>query len=612
MYRITSEAQQKVPVGRAIANVQTYVLDQNLQPVPINIPGELHIGGDGLARGYLNRPELTAEKFILNPFSDSTYLYKTGDLVRYLPNGNIEFIGRIDHQVKIRGFRIELGEIEAVLVQHPQVREVVVTAREDTPGDKRLVAYVVPHQRTPILDELRRLLKQKLPDYMIPAAFVILNALPLTPNSKVDRRALPAPENIKQKREETFVAPRARLEKELTKIWEQVLGIQPVGITDNFFDLGGHSLLAMRLVAEIEKAFDKKLPLAALFQFSTVEQLVNTLDQNESTTEQEINQPYPEASISKTSPPKPQLSSQDYHTLLAIVGGRQGQRPCSGSLMVAMQPNGSKPPLFFCASSLEEIALLAKHLPQEQPVYLLESGYTLEKTTNNIKAIAARHVEDICRVQPKEPYLLAGYSWGAIVAYEIAQQLQAQSKEVALLALLDRDGPQATYRYYQRIVHYFKYNWYHLSSLTPGQQMSYLHLKVKRFLYRLSTPRTNHQAMPTDSFGQNRKQYVPQPYFGQVTLFLNSENSLRRFLFPRGGWDKQVIPKLNCHVVPGDHHSLLKEPYVQVLAEKLMVCLEQGVVHQASGQCSVLSQSPYLPVTGTRVGNCSTSGRNAG
>jgi len=271
-----------VPIGRPIANTQVYVLDHYLHPVPIAVPGELYIGGDGLARGYLNCPELNAQKFIPNPFSDEpgARLYKTGDLVRYLPDGNIEFLGRIDHQVKIRGFRIELAEIEAILSQHPDVRTAVVVAREDMPGQKRVVAYLVANQPpAPPSSELRRFLKQKLPDYMVPSAFVMLPALPLTPNGKVNRQALPTPNQVRPELELAFVAPRDALETQLTRIWSEVLGIQPIGVTDNFFELGGHSLLAVRLFALIKQRCGKSLPLATLFQQGTVEQLASILRQ---------------------------------------------------------------------------------------------------------------------------------------------------------------------------------------------------------------------------------------------------------------------------------------------------------------------------------------------
>ncbi|MEI2579470.1 non-ribosomal peptide synthase/polyketide synthase [Scytonema sp. PRP1] len=264
-----------IPIGQAISNTQTYILDQNLQPVPVGVPGELYLGGVGLARGYLNRPELTNEKFIPNPFAKAgeSRLYKTGDLARYLPDSNIEYLGRIDNQVKIRGFRIELGEIEALLSQHEDVQASCVITREDIPGQKHLVAYVVPQKQViPTSDELRQFLKAKLPDYMVPNAFVILEALPLTPNGKVDRRALPAPD-LDSEIADKFVAPRNSIEEKIALIWSQVLRLERVGIDDNFFELGGHSLLATQVISRLQEALQISLPLRSLFESPTVAQL---------------------------------------------------------------------------------------------------------------------------------------------------------------------------------------------------------------------------------------------------------------------------------------------------------------------------------------------------
>ncbi len=271
---------QLVPIGRPIANTQLYILDRHFQPVPIGVVGELYIGGDGLGRGYLNRPELTAEKFSPNPFSPnkSTHLYKTGDLARYLADGNIEFLGRIDNQVKIRGFRIELGEIESVLSQHPDVVNAIAIVYEDAPGDKRLIAYVIPQPSATLTQtELRQFLNQKLPDYMLPAAFVVLDSFPLTPNGKIDRHALPAPDRTQVASAETFVAPRNELEQQLAKIWSELLKIQSIGIEDNFFALGGHSLLATQVMSRIQTFYSLSIPLRYIFEYPTIAQLGDSL-----------------------------------------------------------------------------------------------------------------------------------------------------------------------------------------------------------------------------------------------------------------------------------------------------------------------------------------------
>ncbi|TRU61739.1 MAG: amino acid adenylation domain-containing protein [Microcystis aeruginosa Ma_QC_C_20070823_S13] len=276
-----SEKINSVLIGRPIANTKAYILDQNLQPVPIGVKGELHLCGVRLARGYLNRPELTAEKFINNPFANAAFnrLYKTGDLARYLPDGNIECFGRIDNQVKIRGFRIELGEIEAVLNQNIDVQTSCVIIREDTPGDKYLVAYIVAHyERIPMISELRQFLSSKLPLYMVPQAFVFLESLPLTTNRKVDRRALPAPDKIGNRRDQ-YVAPRNGIEEMLVQIWTEILKVEQVGIYDNFFEIGGHSLLATQLVSRIRSLFKIELPLRSLFGAATVAELAHLIGQ---------------------------------------------------------------------------------------------------------------------------------------------------------------------------------------------------------------------------------------------------------------------------------------------------------------------------------------------
>ncbi|MHC0068641.1 non-ribosomal peptide synthetase, partial [Nostoc sp. UIC 10890] len=287
-----------VPIGRPIANTQIYILDAYLQPVPVGVTGEIYIGGVGLARGYFNRPELTQEKFIPNPFtrnmgenedqsSNLERLYKTGDLARYLPDGNIELLGRVDNQVKIRGFRVELGEIEGALRLHPSIQQTVITARIDDSGDKRLVAYIVSQpKQTPTTDELRLFLKQKLPEYMVPSAFVFLDTLPLTPNGKIDRHALPAPDSSRPNLTQIFVAPRSVVEQQIADIWTSVLKLQKIGIHDNFFTLGGHSLLATQVISRLRSTFGVDLSVRALFEAPTVAQLADRIETFQWVTEQ--------------------------------------------------------------------------------------------------------------------------------------------------------------------------------------------------------------------------------------------------------------------------------------------------------------------------------------
>jgi amino acid adenylation domain-containing protein len=274
--KLLREDIQSIPIGKPIGDRKVYLLDTNLKPVPIGVAGEVYVGGESLARGYLNRAELTAEKFVPNPYSTEpgARLYKAGDLVRYLADGNIEFLGRTDNQVKIRGFRIELREIEAVLSEHPSVRETIVLVREDTPGNKYLVAYVVPFNMTPSAEELRSYLKRKLPDYMLPAVFLSLESWPLTPNGKINRNALPVPSRDKLE----FTAPRTRVEELLVNIWTEVLKLEQVGVHDNFFELGGHSLLATQVVSRIYKTFQVDLPVRSLFEEPTAAKLAQRID----------------------------------------------------------------------------------------------------------------------------------------------------------------------------------------------------------------------------------------------------------------------------------------------------------------------------------------------
>ena len=270
-------------IGKPIVNTRIHLLDANLQPVPIGVSGELHIGGDGLARGYLNRPELTAEKFIPDPLSaePGNRLYKTGDLARFLSDGQIEYIGRIDHQVKVRGFRIELGEIEATLLQHPTVKEAIAIVREDTPGEKLLVGYFVPQTGTDgagIISELRRSLKTQLPDYMVPTILMALDALPLTPNGKANRKALPQPDAYRPELAANYVAPKTTLETQIAELWAQVLKLERVGIEDNFFDLGGYSLLAMQVITRLRQAIAIELSLRTFFEAPTVAELADRIE----------------------------------------------------------------------------------------------------------------------------------------------------------------------------------------------------------------------------------------------------------------------------------------------------------------------------------------------
>ncbi len=397
--RPTQPVSSPVPIGTPISNTQIYVLDADLQPVPIGVPGELYIGGDGLARGYWNRPNLTAERFIANPFptSPSAYLYRTGDRVRYRPDGHLEFLGRLDHQVKIRGFRIELGEIETVIGQHPSVRQVVVVARSEASGSKCLVAYIVPQSDEPLCRKtLRDDLQAKLPDYMIPSNLVWLDALPMTSNGKIDRRSLPEPNPVEVEYGRSFIAPRTPLEQQIAGVWYQLLGTDHIDVQDNFFELGGHSLLATQLMYQLCATLNLDMTPSPhlLYEAPTVEQLAMRLLQN-------TKRPY-------------------------------------GESLVEIQTDGSRAP-FFWVHGGESTVLLPRYLGPDQPFY----GFRYQSHTGHrarytlIEEIAAHYLEDVQQIQPQGPYFLGGFCIGAFLAFEMAQQLVKQGEQIALLLMLE-------------------------------------------------------------------------------------------------------------------------------------------------------------------------------
>ena len=390
-------AERTISLGRPIANTHVYVLDLNRVPVPVGIPGELYIGGMGLARGYRGAPQLTAERFVPSPFHAGERLYRTGDQVKWLPDGRLDYVGRIDYQVKLRGFRIELGEIETLLADDPTVRQAVVIVREDVPGDKRLVGYVLAREgRSCDPLALRRALKDMVPDYMVPAAIVPLETFPLTPNGKVDRGALPAPSAEPVHDSAQAIEPRTRVELQLVAIWEQVLGIAPIGVRDNFFALGGYSLLALRMFSAIEQTVGIRLPMAMLFQAPTIEQLA---------------------------------------AVLADEGCTVRWRS-----LVAIQPEGKNPPFFAVpgvGGNVLVFARLARLLGEAQPFYGLQARGLdgREKPFMRVEEMAAHYIEEIRSVQPHGPYLIGGTCTGGLAAYEIAQQLTAQGEQVILTVM---------------------------------------------------------------------------------------------------------------------------------------------------------------------------------
>jgi amino acid adenylation domain-containing protein len=569
---------EAIPLGRGIADVQLLVLNTSQQLAGIGEVGEIYVRTPYLAKGYIGSEELTQERFLINPFTKQSddRLYQTGDLGRYLPDGNIEFLGRIDHQVKIRGFRIELGEIEAVLAQNPSVRETRVIAREDQPGDKRLVAYVVPNQeQAPKSNELRSFLKEKLPNYMVPSAFVMLEALPLTPNGKVNRRALPAPEQAKHEAEETFVAPRDEIELLLSQVWEKVLGIQSISVNANFFDLGGHSLLAVRLFSQIEKSFGKNLPLATLFQAPTVEQLANVL--------------------------RFKGWSAPWRSLVAIqpllCDNNDDQVYSFG------RSTASKPPLF-CVPGLGGNVLyyrdLARYLGSDQPFYGLQARGLdgKEAPFSRIEDMAAHYIKEIRTIQPEGPYFLGGHSFGGTVAFEMAQQLHKQGQKVALLALFDAASPKLLLTDSLPLLERFSIHSSNLSRLKPKQMLKYVLVRVKFHFNQLykklkvssrskrSLPDYPQSANIIETHYQAFKNYELQFYPDQVTLFRSREGYPKYSHDPQLGWGELAVGGLEIYEISGPHEAVLEEPHVRGLAEKLRACLEQARKQQfGDGLC---------------------------
>ncbi len=518
-----------VPIGYPITNTMCYILDTNQQPVPVGVLGELYIGGPGVARGYLNQPELSVAKFIANPFNPTAddKLYRTGDLVRYHLDGAIEFIGRIDRQVKLRGFRIELGEIDEILKQHPALHDCLTLLREDTPGDKRLVTYVTARVQQVINEQaLRQHLKVRLPDYMIPSAFVIMDEFPLTPNGKVDREALPAP--ILGFSVECSGGSHNPLEFHLVKIWENLLRRNPIGIHDNFFELGGHSLLAVKLFDQIEKHFGKKLPLDTLWsEGATVHTLACILEQNQSTTL------WPE--------------------------------------LVQIKPGSNQTPLFCIhtmGGNLFHYYELAPALSPQLPVYGLQARgvYGKQIPRDNVADIAADCINAMRQRQPNGPYRIAGFSSGGIVAFEMAQQLHLQGEVVSTLALLDCYAPGVSHK---------GIFWSQLRRLLTLKDLRHF----QEYLYhRILYPPGLRNLRQMHTIGETHRwahwSYKPKPYPGRIDLFVADESE-KRASDPLLGWSKVIKGELVVHSVPGTHGLMVKAPCVDVLAEKLQHILDQ-------------------------------------
>ncbi|MDF5709057.1 MAG: amino acid adenylation domain-containing protein [Nostoc sp. S4] len=554
------------PVGSPLPQTQALVFTPNHQLCGIGEPGEIVIRTPFRSLGYINAQQENRSRFVQNPFGneEQDWIYYTGDRGSYGPDGSLQILGRQDHQVKIRGIRIEPGEIETVLAQHPNVFQTVVIAREDVPGDQRLVAYIIPNQDSvTTISEIRRFLSTKLPQYMLPSAFVLLDTIPLTANGKVNRRALPAPDLSRQEPEGTFVAPRNQVERQLTEIWEQLLGVQPIGVQDNFFELGGHSLLAVKLFWQIEKTFNKNLPLAILFQSSTVEALAKIICQQ-----------------------------QDLATNMASLDDKS---TTTWSSLVAIQPTGSKPP-FFCIHGLGGEVLcfreLALYLGLEQPFYGLQPRGLDGKhpLDTRVEDMAAHYIQEIKILQPNGPYFLGGYSFGGAVAFEMARQLHEQGEEIGILIILDSCRPG-----YSKRSPFLKRMFLHLNKIAQQGPMylwqtlmrwsywkkSRFQNRYKRYLeVALDLPETDKHLEIIDSNTQAISKYIYPVYPGRAILLRtedrNRDEAIGTQYDPQFGWGDLVTGGLDIHYVPGSHLSLFREPHVQVLADILKNCLIQA------------------------------------
>ncbi|MCC6421558.1 MAG: amino acid adenylation domain-containing protein [Gemmataceae bacterium] len=593
-----------VPIGRPLANYEAYILNRDLQPVPLGAPGELLIGGVGLARGYLNRPELTAEKFIPHPFAapappspplppgergekgagagppsshptpaappsslvgeggrggaGGPRLYRTGDLVRYRPDGQIDYLGRVDHQVKIRGFRVELGEVEGALGQHAAVGGAVVVARPDGTGQQSLVAYVVPRGGTgePLrTSELRHYLRTVLPVHMVPSRFILLEALPISPNGKVDRRALPAPDPNQAEAGRDVVPPRDDTERALAALWEEVLQVRPIGVTDNFFDLGGHSLLAAELTGRIKQHLGFSLPLGALITAPTLGQL---------------------ASVVKREQPAEADSS-----------------------LVPLHPGGKGAPLFLIAGvggHVYTFHTLARLLGPDRPIYGVKAigvdgG---PRPPDRIEDIAAHYLREITAACPRGPYLVGGYSIGAVVALELALQLRAQGHEVPALVIFDMYAPN--YPKKHPLPRRLLMHWRTFVDLDRRGKTQYLRdrfEKVKaRVYYRLglekwNAPRVGGVEMLTEdslkdvwaALSTAHLLYRPQGQFpGQALLISAAEGfhwAATDFDDPLLGWEQWVTGGIDLHTLPGSHDTLFAEENSEAMTAALRGRLTQ-------------------------------------
>jgi amino acid adenylation domain-containing protein len=553
------EANQRVLLGPPIDNTKFYVLDRYSQPVPIGVPGELYIGGDGVARGYLNRPELTRERFVADPFSNEpgARMYKTGDRVCHLPDGRLEFLCRLDHQVKIRGYRIELGEIESVLRLHSEVQDAVVVARDAGEGNARLIAYVTASGPEPVpVGGLRNLLRQKLPTYMMPSALVPLDAFPLTPNGKVDRDALPLPDEMLRDAREAYVAPRTPLEELLAGFWGNLLQLKQVSIHDNFFDLGGNSLLMLRLSRKIEQATGQSLPLTVIYDAPTVAGMAE------------------------------------------ILGGQKSGS--SFSSLVLLRPGTEAPPVFIVhnvAGNAMEVIPIAKLIRGGHPIYGIQAKGLdgTDAPNDRVEAMANYYLSAITELQPRGPYFLAGLCFGGLVAVEIARRALERGDRIGLLALLDTYPDQRYWALRTRlnilVIRRLKKTWSELNDAASWREivqniMRRLRLLFSEGLQPWQTDRSLPPAIRVVLEGgiAALANYRPRYYPGKANYLKCEINDRVVPDDPIPVWGK-LVRELDVQSVPGDHTQMCST-YAGDVAKWLSFWIQDATVNVSADHAS--------------------------
>ncbi|MFI1400451.1 amino acid adenylation domain-containing protein [Streptomyces sp. NPDC020681] len=544
------------PIGHALGDLRLHLLDAHGTPVPRGVPGELYIGGPGLARGYRDRPALTAERFVPDPFgAQGERLYRSGDLCRWRTDGELEYLGRTDQQVKVRGFRIEPGEIEAALLEHPQVSQAAVLARADHAEDQQLVAYLVPEsaEMSPDAVALRTHLQTTLPSYMVPSAYVVLPALPLTVNGKLDRAALPAPHTAPRATAAAYEPPRAGSEELLAEIWRDVLRVERVGAHDNFFDLGGHSFSALRLNNRLESAYDCTVPTAVIFQTPTLRGLAQWLDERVAST--------------------------------------------TVSPLVSLHSSGTRPPLFlvhpvgghvFCYTGL------AKALGTEQPVHALVARGMREdeQPAERIEDMAADYLAALEDAGHAGPFTLGGWSMGGVIAFEMARQLERRTGRTVPVVLIDSYAPQeyapaadeADPDGQARLVADFADDWGRctgtelgvrfddLAAMPAGQHHAHLLAHAQRAGVLEPQDSADFVARLLDLFRVNRTaldRYLPATRHHGPLLLLSADDTGSEPAEPSRGWQHWTTAELSIRQMPGDHYSLLREPNLSRLAAQL-------------------------------------------